>query len=117
MTCFNAVRGALLLTAALTCASCATWRDSTETALNEARSRIDQAKAAGAEQYAPDSYKAATQSLNAAQTSFSDGQYADASRQAREAAAAAGLAKAVSDSGDKKAQIEKLRAELAALGQ
>lgn len=113
----KSIGGITALCAVLGLSGCATWKDSVQSQLNNAKSVITTAKSAGAERYAPDTIKSADNYVAQAQQMISLGKFEAASRSAQRALADAQLAKAQADSGKSTAEVQALRKEIASLTQ
>lgn len=111
----TSISGIITLCAVLGLSACATWKDSAQSQLNDARTVIDSAKAAGAEQHAPELIRSADTYVSQAQEFIGMGKFESAARATARANASAELATVQAASGDRDAQIQALRQEIANL--
>lgn len=105
----------LVSASVLGASGCATWQNSAQAKLDDARKLVELSKSTGAEKFAPETVRTASDYLDKANALLAAGNVAGAEDNIGRAVAAAQLAKAESESGETVASIDKLKAQIASL--
>lgn len=108
---------AAALAAMLSVSGCATYQQKVQATVDNSKAAIDAAKAAGAEQFAPQTIKSAEDNLAQAQQLLDIGKLQGAQSSAQRALADSQLAQEQAQTAKLNTQIEGLRQEIAALTQ
>lgn len=108
---------AAALAAMLSVSGCATYQQKVQATVDNSKAAIDAAKAAGAEQFAPQTIKSAEDNLAQAQQLLDIGKLQGAQSSAQRALADSQLAQEQAQTAKLNTQIEGLRQEIAALSQ